>query len=121
MQGNRREDQPIGDLPTDPQPGDYWRVMTRDGSRPLDVRNDEDKRWWGDTLDYSSNLTGGVWGIWTPFGQYGMLSIHTVRENEDGTINVVPGDGSSNSILVSGGYNEKQYHGYIYNGDWQEC
>ena len=127
--GSRREDVRIGDIPLDPKDGDYWKVLTRDGSRALNVLDyPEDRRWWGDDPRHDQNLTGGVWGVWTPGGLYGVLSIHTVREHEDGTISVVPGDGSSNSILVSwdgvddkGNALQKSYHGYIYNGVWKEC
>lgn len=127
FQGRRREDAPIGDQPEDLQPGDYWKVLTRDGSRVLNVKDHpEDRRWWGDDPRHDQNLTGGVWGVNTPNGLYGMLSIHTVREREDGTIDVLPGDGSSNSILVSWDVTDrpdlsKSYHGYIYAGMWREC
>jgi hypothetical protein len=40
-----------------------------------------------------------------------------VREHEDGTISVRPGDGSSNSILITG-HDGEQYHGYIECGVW---
>ncbi len=43
------------------------------------------------------------------------LRNHTVREHEDGTISVRPGDGSSNSILVIG-HDSEQWHGYIEHG-----
>lgn len=124
MIGRRLEDSPLGEFPIpydDMQPGDYWKVLARDESRPLDVLNHvEDRKWWGDDARHDQNLTGGVWGIITPSGQYGMLSIHTVREHEDGTISVLPGDGSSNSILVSGGPENFSWHGYIYEGEWRE-
>jgi hypothetical protein len=42
-----------------------------------------------------------------------------VREHEDGTISVLPGDGSSNSILVS--RRDKSWHGYIRHGVFEEC
>ena len=47
------------------------------------------------------------------------LDYHTVRENEDGTISVLPGDGSSNSILVHGS-RVRSWHGYIYSGEFRE-
>lgn len=125
MQGTRLPDSPIGQLPMpldDIPNGGYWKVLTRDSSRPLNVKeHQEDRRWWGDDSRHDQNLTGGVWGVITPDGRYGMLSIHTVREHEDGTISVLPGDGSSNSILVSGGPEGGQWHGYIYAGVWREC
>jgi hypothetical protein len=48
----------------------------------------------------------------------GTLMIHTVRENDDGTITVAAGDGSSNSILHGGGAQNKEWHGYIDHGVW---
>lgn len=48
----------------------------------------------------------------------GNLELHTVREHEDGTISVRPGDGSSNSILISGSRGRK-WHGYIEHGIWR--
>ncbi len=95
----------MGELPEDPQPGDYWRCLRSDGS-PCKVGSEK------------GNLTGGVWGIYPPRGGIGHLIHHTVREHEDGTISVRPGDGSSNSILVSG---SGDWHGYIERGVWQEC
>lgn len=125
MLGRRLPERAIGDPPYD-EPGAYWRVTVRekhpDFPRPLDVLNEpDDRRWWGNDDRFASNLTGGVWGIVTPNGLYGMLSIHTVREHDDGTISVRPGDGSSNSILVQGGPEGASWHGYIEHGVWSEC
>jgi hypothetical protein len=49
----------------------------------------------------------------------GTLAAHTVREHEDRSISVLPGDGSSNSILIS---NQRgSWHGFIYAGVFEEC
>lgn len=119
MLGRRLPDTVLGDLPTadpdDLQPGDYWKVMSRkDPATPLtpDVLKHDPQ---------GGNLTNTVWGIVTPNGLYGMLSIHTVREHEDGTISIRPGDGSSNSVLVSGGPDNLSWHGYVEHGIWSEC
>ncbi len=80
------------------EPGDYMKVLNHIG-KP------------GPT-----NLTGEWWYVRTPNGILGNLGNHTVRENEDGTISVKPGDGSSNSILCQGP--EGSWHGYITNGLW---
>lgn len=64
----------------------------------------------------ASNLTGKVWAVVTPNGLIGLLAAHTVREEDDGSITVKPGDGSSNSILVSDG--TESWHGYITRGLW---
>lgn len=118
----------MGDFPVDYddlEPGDYWKVLTRDGSRPLDVHRSED-RYWGSSermlTQYSQNLTGGVWGVITPQGNYGMLSIHTVREEEDGTISIRAGDGSSNSVKIGSPTSDglPEWHGYIEHGEWSE-
>lgn len=67
---------------------------------------------------YPSNLTGMLWLAKTPNGLHVALGAHTVREEDDGTISVKPGDGSSNSILVSNG--KESWHGYITKGLWWE-
>jgi hypothetical protein len=129
MKGHRLEDTEMGKIPQPedsashalPPAGSYWRVLNRKTGEPMDVvRNFEDRRWWGSIIEdkWRGNLTGGVWGIITPLGQYAMLSIHTVREEDDGTISVRPGDGSSNSIKVEGP--EGTWHGYIEHGEWSE-
>lgn len=106
MQGTRRADVPLGELPDDPQPGDYWKYVKDDGT-PLHS-------------DEPSNLTGTVWGIRVPEKGLSIATLtkHTVREHEDGTISVRPDDGSSNSILVTGP-DGKSWHGYIEHGDWR--
>lgn len=103
------------------QPGDYWRCLTTDGDRYLDVQQfPEDRAYWGNDPRHDQNLTGGVWHVVTPLGQHALLSIHTVREEDDGTISIRPGDGSSNSVLVSDP-NRGEWHGYIEHGEWNEC
>jgi hypothetical protein len=70
--------------------------------------------------DSPSNLTGTVWEIVAPDTGFGVATLfhHTVREEEDGTISVRPGDGSSNSILVTGAH-DTEWHGYIEHGEWR--
>lgn len=108
MKGRRRPDTPHGSLPDDIQPGDYWKVIKRDSSGPM-------------LSAAASNLTGYVWTVVAPFddGSFGIgdLRQHTVREHEDGTISVRPGDGSSNSIAISRG--DRRWHGYIEHGEWR--
>lgn len=114
MQGRRRPDTRLGDLPDDLQPGDYWRYTNRDGS-PLSAARMYPKH------DMTGNLTDLVYGYASPDGNgIGTLSLHTVREHDDDTISVRPGDGSSNSILHSGG-SERSWHGYIEHGVWREA
>jgi hypothetical protein len=55
-----------------------------------------------------------------PGGLLANLRAHTVREHDDGTISVRPGDGSSNSILVTR-RPEESWHGYVDHNDWQPC
>ena len=109
MKGRRRPDTRRGDLPDDIQAGDYWRVLTRDTGEPVTV------------INAPTNLTGTVWMVAAPMpsGSFGVgnLTNHTVREEDDGTISVRPGDGSSNSILIKGA-NGQEYHGYIEHGVW---
>lgn len=102
MMGRRRPDSHVGDLPPDIQPGDYWRAL-------IEWRNQE-----------PTNLTGLCFYVVAPEIGFGvaLLTKHTIREEDDGTISVRPGDGSSNSILVHGA-NGKTWHGYIERGDWR--
>jgi hypothetical protein len=104
MQGRRREDTDRHDLPPEIQPGDYWKVLV-DGEPALS--------------ENPENLTGTVWMFMAPHGSIGTLINHTVREHDDGTISVVAGDGSSNSILQTGA--QGSWHGYIDHGVWNEC
>lgn len=115
MKGRRRPGTELGRLPDDLQPGDYWKITHPDG-RPLEPP-DEPK--------YASNLTRTCWHVVVPLGGesgfgIGNLMMHTVREHEDGTISVLPDDGSSNSILVSKG-DGRSWNGYIYAGRFEAC
>ena len=103
MLGRRRPDAHIGDIPDDPQPGDYWKVLVAPES-----------------LTATSNLTKTAWAVIGPEAGFpvSILTLHTVREEDDGTISVRPGDGSSNSILLTGAHG-KTWHGYIEHGDWR--
>lgn len=99
-----------GSFSPDMQIGDYWKVVDEHG-RPKIVQHE-------------GKLTEECWRIVVPIGDeegfgIGNLDHHTVRENEDGTISVLPGDGSSNSILV-GGSRGRSWHGYIYSGEFRE-
>src|ERR1051325_4650478 len=107
MKGERLADTKFGDLPEGcwDKPGSYWKYLNADGS---EMRS-----------KCAENLTGTVWGIHPPVGGIVTLTKHTVREHEDGTISVRPGDGSSNSILVMGGPGPGQWHGYIEHGEWR--
>jgi hypothetical protein len=110
VKGRRRPDVPFGTLPIDPQPGDYWKYLDRTTGLPAEP---------GEVEGADGNLTQTVWGYFSPDGGgIGTLMIHTVRENDDGTITVAPGDGSSNSILHRSGKG-KQWHGYIDKGVWK--
>jgi hypothetical protein len=99
-------------LPDDIRRGDYWKVIERSSGDPAQ-------------LDEPGNLTGGEWMVVAPIGDgdgysIGRLTRHTVREHDDGTISVRPGDGSSNSILITGSHG-RQYHGYIERGVWTDA
>lgn len=115
MIGRRRPDSVAGSLPDDLQPGDYWKLLDPTGEHqpvtPLLYSGSY----------YTSNLTNEVWQFYSPDGNgIGTLVAHTVREHEDGAISVLPGDGSSNSILHSGA-RDASWHGYIHHGEWREC
>lgn len=103
MQGRRLPDVDVHEGATNVfhrmQPGDYVKVLKY--PPPLST----------------SNLTGDVWYAMTPNGLDANLAAHTVREEDDGSISVKPGDGSSNSILVTGAPGES-WHGYIKRGLW---
>lgn len=105
-QGRRRDDIPLGDLPYDVQPGDYWKYLKRDGSGP--IHHEE-----------AGNLTGTAWGFSAPNGcGIGTLMKHTVRENDDGTATIAPGDGSTNSVLINGS-DGRSWHGFLEHGVWR--
>lgn len=67
-----------------------------------------------------------AWWICTPSGERGMLTLHDVVENEDGTITVderpPPADdpGNRNSILTFARDGSRGWHGYIDGGVWRE-
>ena len=108
MKGRRRPDSPIGKIPRGVRAGDFWKVLTDDGDRPIAIEGEP------------SNLTGCMWRVAAPMSYgfaIGTLTKHTVREEDDGTISVRAGDGSSNSILITGHAGE-QWHGYIERGTW---
>lgn len=118
-QGRRRADCTLGDLPEDIQIGDYWKIVHPDG-RPVTPEEYVHRA-------FASNLTGTCWMIAVPNPQsktgegylLGNLAAHTVREHDDQTISVLPGDGSSNSILVNGGGGS--WHGYVRAGVLEAC
>jgi hypothetical protein len=120
VRGRRLPDTDLGHLAADYRPGDFWRILTRDGTRPaapVDVCKPDH--------EHASNLTGGVWYVVTPNGVIAKLCLHTVREEADGTVSVRPGDGSSNSVLVEG-YSQfldqrVSWHGFVEHGEWSEA
>jgi hypothetical protein len=108
MMGRRRPDMGLHELPDDMRAGDYWKILEPDGS-PRIVRA-------------PGKLTAYTWHVCAPILEIdseglalGRLDYHTVREHEDGTISVRPGDGSSNSILIDAGPHHS-WHGYIEKG-----
>lgn len=111
MQGRRLPDLAFDRMHPDIQPGDYWKILNVGNGMPR-------------ISEHPENLTGTCWYAIAPGPtvgyMLGRLEVHTVREHEDGTISVRPGDGSSNSILI-GGPNGRSWHGYIEHGVWREC
>jgi len=112
MKGRRRPDVKYGELPDDLQPGDYWKYLDRKTGEPMQSDN-------------PTNLTGTCWGIVCPVQPpdaeipvIGYLRNHTVREHEDGTISVLPGDGGSNSIQILWKGDKELYHAWIRRGVW---
>lgn len=118
MQGRRLEDVRFGDLPEGcDEPGTYWKYLSR--KNPGEPMVYTEVNW--EIPPNVQNLTGTVWGYHSPDGGgLGTLAIHTVREEDDGTISVRAGDGSSNSILHKGS-NNRTWHGYIEHGVWNPC
>lgn len=114
LQGRRLSDTVAGSFPLEYDkllPGDIWKKLNTDGT-PMIISN------------YPTNLTQRSWMVIAP-GPNGLklfanLEAHTVREHDDGTISVRPGDGSSNSILVSR-LPDEMWHGYIEHNEWREC
>lgn len=112
VQGRRLPDTKWDELPVlydDLQEGDIWKELDNEGS-PVVVS------------DHPSNLTQTAWMGMAPGRFLVNLRAHTVREHDDGTISVRPGDGSSNSILVTRGSDGgPSWHGYIEHNVWTEC
>lgn len=113
--GRRLPDTKRGDfpLPYDAlQAGDIWKVLDRSSGEPIVV------------TDQPSNLTGCGWFCILEAANgvkmFANLTAHTVREHDDGTISVRPGDGSSNSILVRR-LPDESWHGYVEHNVWTEC
>lgn len=108
MTGRRLPDVAAGFIADDFRAGDYWKLVNKDGTP---IRSAE-----------PSNLTGTCWMVAAPMSYgyaLGTLTRHTVREHDDGTISVRSGDGSSNSILITG-HGGEQWHGYIEHGVWSQ-
>lgn len=111
MLGRHLEDTREGSFPVpydDLRDGDIWKVLDRETGEPIVV------------TDQPSNLTQAAWFCIAPGGMYANLRAHTVREHDDGTVSLRPGDGSSNSILVTR-RPEETWHGYIEHNDWRTC
>lgn len=113
MEGRRRPDIRIGEVPDDAQLGDYWKYVD-EGGEPLSAR-----AYCGeDDPEVEHNLTDAVWGFYSPDGSgIGTLTHNTVRENEDGTISIRPDDGSPNSVLHTNG--DWVWRGYVDFGVWK--
>lgn len=94
-------------LPPEPRPGDIWKYLVVDGEP---MRSPD-----------PTNLTGFCWGICAPNRAVGMLTHHTVREHEDGTVSIRPNDGSTNSVLIKDGETGDEWHGYIEHNIWTPC
>lgn len=112
--GRRRPDLAFDELHTDLRPGDYWKILNAGDGQPRQS-------------DCPENLTGTCWYVVAPMepapydeGGFGLgrLEKHTVREHDDGTISVRPGDGSSNSILITGSHG-RSWHGFIEHDVWR--
>jgi len=115
LTGRVRDPVPLGEIPDDVQPGDIWKYVHPDGT-PLEAN-----KMYPNSEAVNGNLTNTVWGYASPNGGgIGTLGIHTVRENEDGTVSVIAGDGSSNSIMHNRD-REDQWHGYIDHNVWNPC
>lgn len=120
MIGRRRPDTAYDSLPDDIRPGDYWKVLDvgtglpRQHEAPGKLTTDV----WMVAAPTNGNLNADHPDLPEKLYMLGTLSLHTVREHEDGTISVRPGDGSSNSILISRRTGES-FHGYIEHGEWR--
>lgn len=58
---------------------------------------------------------GRVFYACSPDGRLANLARHVVTEHDDGTISVSP------SILVRGGGDEGEWHGFLERGFWRKC
>ena len=124
MIGRRLPDTVLSEFPLpydDLREGDIWKCLRPDGTPVLA------STWRAGTSPemVAGNLTGFVWMFMSPGGAgVGTLVCHTVREHDDGTVSIRPGDGSSNSILQSNGYSgdrARSWHGYVEHNEWTAC
>lgn len=111
-QGFRLPDTREGELPQGIAPGAFWKVLDDNGAPKIKT--------------HPGKLTEECWAAVVPVGDKGGFGIanlynHTVREEDDGSISVRPGDGSSNSILVQKGAGGPSWHGYIERGVFREA
>lgn len=116
----RLRDTREGELPEGIEVGAYWKVLDDQTGHPKLVH-------------HPGKLTEECWRLVVPLARdtgfknpkfgYAIANLdhHTVREEEDGTISVRPGDGSSNSILVSKSANGPSWHGYVEHGVLREA
>lgn len=111
IQGFRLPDTREDEIPDGIGIGAYWKVLWPDSSGLPK------------TVISPGKLTEDCWRLVVPLGGgFGIANLdnHTVREHEDGTISVLPNDGSSNSILVSKSANGPSWHGFVYAGVLRE-
>lgn len=105
-------------------PQDYYADKERDAQERRRLAEEAERmnspghrlyEWDGQTLipPGSYGVFEGKWYACTPNGLLANLGNHSVSENPDGTISVTP------SILVRG--HDKEWHGYLTDGEWREC
>lgn len=122
MIGRRLPDTPWGKIPDGVKHGDVWKYLDRETGEPMSSKAHQRTFAPDAGTVVEGNLTDCIWGYYSPDGNgIGTLVYHTVREEDDGTISVRPGDGSSNSILHEGGATHRIWHGYIEHNIWNAC
>jgi hypothetical protein len=111
-QGRKRPDAIYPTLPNNPRALDYWKWLSDVGVPMIAAAHH-----WVENGGHNQFHT--CWGICAPDGDFRFVQDITVREETDGTISVVQGDGGWDNKLRYGAVGTPQYwEGWLNHGDW---
>jgi hypothetical protein len=110
--GTRLPDSVYPAVPKNAGPLDYWKWLSAPGVPMVAARH----HWFENG---GHNVPHTCWGVCAPDGDFRFVQDITVREETDGTISVVQGDGGWDNKLVYGTPGTAQYwEGWLNHGDW---